>query len=212
MQTTPRHMEKLMQLLMQLLMQQTQPIAKPGCGPLFYQTSSNSLIKRAGLVLLAAALALVPAIAPALPSDANQPIQIEGDDAKIDQINETIVYTGNVEVVQGTLRVWGDKMIVKISGDQVKQITTLGGPARYSQQLEGNQGKVNAHANSIVYYTAQERIFLNGDASLKQKGNALQSESIRYNIVSGKVDASAGEKPGRVRMQLAPQTRPPAEE
>ena len=72
-------------------------------------------------------------------SDAQQPIHIEGDDAKIDQHNETIVYTGAVEVVQGTLRVSGDKMIVKIKGDQVEQITTVGKPAHYKQQLDDDQ-------------------------------------------------------------------------
>ena len=157
------------------------------------------------LVLLCAGYT---AAAAALASDADQPIHIEGDDAEIDQANETIVYTGSVEVVQGTLRVRGDKMVVKISGDQVQQITTIGGPARYSQELEDNQGRVNAHAESIVYYTALERIYLNGKASLVQKGNELHGESIRYDIVNGKVDASAGDKPGRVRMQLDPQSRP----
>ncbi|MEM7096866.1 MAG: lipopolysaccharide transport periplasmic protein LptA [Pseudomonadota bacterium] len=158
--------------------------------------------------MLALVLTCCPALVNALASDADQPIHIEGDDAEIDQANETIVYTGSVEVVQGTLRVHGDRMVVKISGDQVQQITTTGGPARYSQELEDDQGQVNAHAKSIVYHTAQERIYLNGKASLVQKGNELHGESIRYDIVNGKVDASAGNKPGRVRMQLDPQARP----
>lgn len=142
----------------------------------------------------------------ALASDADQPIHIEGDDAEIDQNNETIVYTGSVEVVQGTLRVQGDRMVVKIKGDQVERITTIGAPARYQQELEDDQGVVHAHADSIIYHTAAERIYLNGKASLIQQGNELEGESIRYDIVNGKVDASAGDKPGRVRMQLDPQT------
>ena len=147
----------------------------------------------------------------AIASDADQPIHIEGDDAEIDQNNETIIYTGSVEIVQGTLRVQGDKMVVKINGDQVERITTLGSPARYQQELEDDQGEVRARADSIIYHTAAERIYLNGKATLIQKGNELQGESIRYDIVKGKVDASAGDKPGRVRMQLDPASRPPAE-
>ncbi len=145
----------------------------------------------------------------ALRSDADQPIHIEGDDAEIDQNNETIVYTGSVEVVQGTLRVRGDKMVVKVKGNQVERITTIGSPARYEQELEDDQGNVNAHADSIIYHTAQERIYLNGKAALAQKGNELRGESIRYDVVNGKVDASAGDKPGRVSMKLDPQSRPP---
>jgi len=174
---------------------------------LFYQSNSRTLeLLRASLLVLTAGL---PHAVLGLASDADQPIHIEGDDAEIDQNNETIVYTGSVKVVQGTLRVQGDRMVVKINGDQVERITTVGKPARYRQQLEDDQGEVHAHANSIIYHTAEERIYLNGSASLVQKGNELQGESIRYDIVKGKVDASAGDKPGRVRMQLDPKSRPP---
>ena len=161
-------------------------------------------------MLHAAALLCLALAAPAhaLRSDADQPIHIEGDDAEIDQNNETIVYTGSVEVVQGTLRVKGDRMVVKINGDQVERITTIGSPARYEQKLEDDQGNVNAHADSIIYHTSAERIYLNGKATLAQKGNELSGESIRYDIVNGKVDASAGDKPGRVSMKLDPQSRP----
>lgn len=161
----------------------------------------------AGLLLVCAGL--LPGAAWALREDAQQPIHIEGDDAEIDQNNETIVYTGSVQVAQGTLRVFGDRMVVKISGDQVERITTLGTPATYSQQLEADEGEVRANADTIIYHTSAERIYLNGRATLEQQGNKLSGESIRYDIVNGKVDASAGDKPGRVRMQLDPATPRP---
>lgn len=154
--------------------------------------------------LLIAGFALLSPSASALREDADQPIHIEGNDTVIDQANETIVYTGDVEVVQGTLRVAGDKMVVKVKNEQVQQITTIGTPARYKQQLEDDQGEVEAQADSIVYHTSQERIYLNGRATLVQQGNKLAGESIRYDIVKGQVDASAGETSGRVRMELSP--------
>lgn len=173
-----------------------------------YQASLN----RANPANFAARLAFAGALlgtlfcvpAWALRSDAEQPIHIEGDDAQIDQSNETIVYTGDVQVVQGTLRVKGDRLIVKINGDQVERITTIGSPARYAQQLEDDQGAVEAQAEKIIYHTSAERVYLNGSATLVQKGNELRGESIRYDIVNGKVDASAGTNSGRVRMQLDP--------
>lgn len=172
---------------------------------MFYPSSSISrnLIPVRTLVLAAICLLFSP-YSQALRTDAEQPIHIEGDDAEIDQSNETIVYTGSVEVVQGTLRVFGDRMVVMIKGDQVERIITEGGPARYQQELEDEQGEVEAEAQSIVYHTSAERIYLNGEATLTQMGNTLTGESIRYDIVNGKVDASAGETPGRVRMILMP--------
>jgi lipopolysaccharide export system protein LptA len=176
---------------------------------LYYQSSSRNRSRLARGLLLGATVALVALPSHALREDANQPIHIEGDDAEIDQNSETIVYTGSVEVVQGTLRVKGDRMVVKINGDQVERITTLGSPARYQQQLEDAKGEVRAHADSIIYHTAEERVYLNGAASLTQQGNQLDGESIRYDIVNGKVDASAGDKPGRVRLQLDPKRPKP---
>ena len=103
--------------------------------------------------MIISVLTLPPA--QALRSDADQPIHIEGDDAEIDQTNETIVYTGSVEIIQGTLRVFGDKMIVKIKGDQVERIITEGAPATYRQELEDDQGEVEAEAESIIYHTTE---------------------------------------------------------
>ena len=95
-------------------------------------------------------------------------------------------------------------MVVKVKDNQVQQIITEGGPARYRQRLEDDQGEVEAEADSIIYHTSAERIYLNGEATLTQLGNTLSGESIRYDIVNGKVDASTGDKPGRVRMTLVP--------
>ncbi len=178
---------------------------------MFYPSSSRNPEAGAatgGLLtwLLAAVVLCSAAPTWALLSDADQPIHIEGDNAEIDQQNGTIVYTGSVQVAQGTLRVNGEKMVVKIRGDQVQRITTTGSPARYQQELEDHPGGVIAHADAIIYHTAAERVYLKGKATLVQKGNELQGESIRYDIVNGKVDASAGE--GRVTMTLDPSTRP----
>lgn len=182
--------------------------------PLYYPNNSRipklpkpTIKALLNLLAILSSVAVLPA-GWAIASDADQPIHIEGDNAEIDQNNETIVYSGSVQVVQGTLRVKGDRMVVKINGDQVERITTIGAPARYRQKLEADQGDVVANADSIIYHTAQERIYLNGSATLTQKGNELKGESIRYDIVRGTVDASAGTKKGRVQMQLSPQSRP----
>jgi lipopolysaccharide export system protein LptA len=142
-------------------------------------------------------------VAHALQSDADQPIHIESDDAEIDQNNETIIYTGSVKVIQGSLTVSGERMVVDIKNDQVERITTLGSPAKYSQQLEDDQGTVRASADSIIYHTNSERVVLEGRAEIEQLGSTLRGESIRYNIVQGRIDAN-GNQGERVRMQLDP--------
>jgi lipopolysaccharide export system protein LptA len=142
----------------------------------------------------------------ALAEDADKPIHIIGKNAEMDRVAKTLVYHGDVRVDQGTLRVIADTMVVEYEADRVVRITATGTPARYQQQLEGDQGHVHANASEIVYHTQTEALDLKGKAYLLQRGNELQGEVIRYDIVAGKVDAHATSS-GPVRMILQPARR-----
>lgn len=160
------------------------------------------------------ACALVPVVfsglsgqALALSEDADKPIHIIGKTAEMDREAKTLVYRGNVRIDQGSLRVVADQMVVEYEADRVVRITATGAPARYQQQLEGNQGHVHANAREIVYHTQSEALDLKGKAHLLQRGNELKGDVIRYDIVAGKVDARAAST-GPVRMILQPARQP----
>ncbi len=139
----------------------------------------------------------------ALPEDAAQPIHIQADSLEMDQQAQRGVYRGSVRVDQGTLRVTADEMIVEIRDNKVIKITASGNPAHYQQQLEDNEGQVEADASIIIYHTLEERLDLRGNALLTQEGNEISGDYIRYDIVAGKVDVQA-EKDGRIRVKLEP--------
>ncbi len=159
------------------------------------------------LLMLLAAMG-VSMNAHALPDDAGQPIHIRGDNAEFDQNNGLLIYTGEVRIDQGTLRVTADRMVVEYRDDQVVKITAEGKPASYQQQLESDEGLVNADAKTIVYHTTAEKVDLIGDAFLTQEGNEFQGSVIRYNIRQGRVDAESGnDAPVRMMLQPAPVER-----
>jgi len=151
-------------------------------------------------------LAAAPA-ARALPQDADQPIHIRADAAEMDQGNDQIVYRGAVRVDQGTLRVDADRITIEYEDQKVVRIVAEGSPASYRQELENPAGEVIAEATTIVYLTREERLELQGTASLSQQGNEISGETILYDIVAGKVEAVSGEG-GSVRMVLQPASRP----
>ena len=153
--------------------------------------------------LFAALLTLLPTVSVGLPDDADKPIHITGASAQIDQRSQTLVYKGNVRIDQGTLRVVADTMVVEYRNERVVRIVASGRPARYQQELQSNQGHVHANARTIVYHTQEEALDLEGNAQLVQRGSELTGERIRYDIIAGKVDATANEK-GPVRMVLQP--------
>jgi lipopolysaccharide export system protein LptA len=149
---------------------------------------------------------LLGPVALALPEDADQPIHIRADNAEIDQDQQLVIYRGQVQVDQGTLRVNADEMTVEYRDQKVVRITATGNPAHYQQQIEVNEDQVKARSSTIVYHTQDERLNLVGDAYLSQKGNEITGDEITYDIVAGKVDAHSNTS-GPVRMILQPATR-----
>ncbi|MCZ6709509.1 MAG: lipopolysaccharide transport periplasmic protein LptA [Gammaproteobacteria bacterium] len=152
--------------------------------------------------LWASSVIFVP-IAVALPEDADQPIHIRADNAEIDQQQGLAIYRGDVRVEQGTLRVTADEMTVTYVDQKVVRITAKGNPAHYQQQIEVGRENVTAHSSVIIYFTQEERLDLLGDAYLIQEGSEITGDLITYDIVAGKVDATA-EKDERIRMILQP--------
>ena len=157
----------------------------------------------AGIGLALAVAAAAPA--QALPEDAEQPIHILAESAEVERQEGRIVYIGSVRVEQGSLRVNAERMVVDYAAGKVVRITATGAPAHYTQDLEADAGQVEADASTIVYHTRESRIDLQGNAHLKQSGNSLIGDLIRYDIVAGRVDSGASGQ-GPVRTTLMPAT------
>lgn len=171
--------------------------------PRRYRPRLTSRHWRTSTLGLALALALgQPAFG--LPEDADQPIHIQADNAEIDEQAERAVYRGAVQIDQGTLRVTAEEITVEWRNQKVFRIIATGKPAQYTQQIEADEDRVQANANTIVYYTQEERLDLKGDAHLSQQGNTISGDLIQYDIVAGKVAATAADdRPVRMILQPA---------
>ena len=131
-----------------------------------------------------------------LPSDSDKPIHIEADAGEMDQKQGTALYSGNVRLNRGTLKVNADTMTIELNdNDQLTQLTAKGkenGPqAHFQQQVEAGKAEVIADADIIVYFADEEKIELRGNAHLTQDDNELRGQLIIYDVKAGKVDASA---------------------
>ena len=131
-------------------------------------------------------------MASALPDDADKPINIRADSVEYDQNGNRIIYRGSVQVDQGTLRVTAETMTIDLQdGKKVLRIVAEDTPAHYQQQIEVDEEPVRAQALTIIYHTQDERVDLKGDGNLGQEGSTLTGDLIVYDIVAGRVDASA---------------------
>lgn len=143
----------------------------------------------------------------ALPEDARQPIQITADNARFDEKSGEAVYRGKVQIVQGTLRVNGDSLTLKVDGEgNLLNARTLGKPAQYEQKTDPAKGLVKADANEILFDNTTGVITLLGNAVLRQDNANFSGPRIVYSTVRKQIEAT-GDATQRVQLTFPPSAR-----
>lgn len=169
---------------------------------------------RASVRLLAAALisvwALLPLSLQALPTDSQQPINIQSNKAsqKAEGNNEKTEYFGNVLMTQGSMKIQGEHVVINSENRKVTTIIATGTPASFEQQSNLETPPIKAQANTIRYQLKNETITLLEQASIEQDGSLVSGEEIKYNIAAERVNASGGNTDDtRVNMVLMPSAK-----
>ncbi|HWV15622.1 MAG TPA: lipopolysaccharide transport periplasmic protein LptA [Cellvibrio sp.] len=161
------------------------------------------------LSLLSSLLLCLPfSAAQALPSDRNQEIQISSNSASIDSKQGVTILTGAVKVVQGTLEITAEKVILHYDKNQkLESLVASGAPARYQQQPDVDKPVIHAEASNITYEVSKQHVALDKNAFVEQNGATTRGGHIDYDMKSGTVSASgAGNATNRVEFVIPPQT------
>lgn len=151
-------------------------------------------------------LCLLPTMASALPGDRNQAIEIESHEAIREDAKGLTVYTGDVSITQGTIKIRADKVTVQSTNNRVTSIVCTGNPASYQQQPKPESALVIARGDTIRYSLDSDVILLLGNASLKQEEATLNGERIEYDLKQEVIRAKGGQENGkeRIRMVIPP--------
>lgn len=144
-------------------------------------------------------------LASALPEDRKQAINLSSDKATYE--NNRGIYTGNVNMSQGSLKIRADKLIIVESDRKVEKVIAHGSPAYFEQQPRAEEGVVVASAQLIEYSLSSEEILLQKDATIRHQGSKIQGDRIVYSGRKQMVIADGGSHKleGRVQMTLQPQ-------
>ena len=143
--------------------------------------------------LLFITLSLLPALVLALPSDREQPINIEADHAQLDDERGVTQYKGNAILTQGTLRITGD--IITFYYDDNQQITKAiaeGNLAKYQQIHKQGEEPVKARALQMEYHAKAQKIYLLGDGYVLKDGDKITGNRIEYDITKNIVHVNSG--------------------
>lgn len=143
------------------------------------------------LLALAAALVWACGQAVALPDDTEQPIHITTDEALRDEKTGRTVYQGNVELVQGTIKITADRITFYRLENEAERIVAEGSPARMQQRPEPDSPLMHAHGDIIEYFRSEERVQLRENAQVEQDGSTVRGDLIDYFINQQLVKAAA---------------------
>ena len=127
----------------------------------------------------------------ALENDTEQPIHITTDEALRDEKTGRTVYQGNVELIQGTIRITADKITFYSDATEADRIVAEGTPARMQQQPEPDSELMHARGLIIEYFRNEERIEVRENAEVEQDGSTVRGDKIDYFITEQLVKAAA---------------------
>lgn len=141
------------------------------------------------LVLCGAAAAYGPFVGAALAqttvttgltADPTLPIEVEADQLSVDQATGVAVFSGNVRVKQGELRVTAPKATLNYNEDRTEiQTVHLEGGVTLTNGVEVVQGQ------DAVYTVPDGVVVLTGDVVVTQGPSTIAGPRLTYNLEAG---------------------------
>jgi lipopolysaccharide export system protein LptA len=136
-------------------------------------------------------LCLPATIAHSLPDDRDQAIHITADKALRNEVEGVTIYSGNVELVQGSMELEADTLTIYHTTETADEIIATGSPAKMRQQPELDKEIVHAHAKVITYFKSEDRVHLQTDAHIEQEGAVVDGDTIDYFITKQLITAES---------------------
>lgn len=164
----------------------------------------------AGLALAAVMAALVPALPARAAQDKVLPVQIEANQAQLNDKTGISVYTGDVKITRGELVLTGSRLVITRQENRSDYIADLtGSPAHLNQGVTDQvEQPITGSAHEIRYLTADQVVTLKGDAVLHRQNDLLRGDTIRYDVQTDKIIANGqGAGNGRVRIIIHPKKK-----
>jgi len=128
--------------------------------------------------------------------DASQPIEVTSDSLSVDQTTGNAVFSGNVIIVQGDLRMAaGEVSVVYGTGEtrEVREVLASGGVLL-------TRGQDAAEGNEALYSVETATVVLTGDVLVTQGQTTIAGDRMNIDLNTGN-----GTVEGRVRTILQPE-------
>ncbi len=174
-------------------------------------TSGKNLWQKISTFALTFAVCLSSSLSWALDSDRQQPLEIAADQAELNEGEGFSIYSGNVIITQGTMKIEASQVKVTFNDQGINTMLATDGHhdglAYMSQQSEpsatGKSELMEAWGERIDFQINTEYLTVLGRAKLIQQGNQFSGHQILFDMPKDSVKASGGQGK-RVNMTFLP--------
>lgn len=150
-------------------------------------------------------------------ADRDKPIELEADNLTSNDAKKISVYTGNVILTQGTLKILADKLVVREDKDGFQHSTATGNPTTFRQKMEGKEEYIQGSGQRIEYDGRMDKVQLYVKAWVKRGEDIVRGDYIMYDagaeyaeVIGGPQGATAENPKGRVHAVIQPKSKAPA--
>jgi len=164
--------------------------------------NNNTSPRRSRRAACAAAFAaaLVAAFpATAEKADRDKPIRYSANNLDGNETEQTVLLSGKVEILQGTIVLKADRVVLKQQPDGTYNVSATGKPVTFRQKMDNSDEYVDAQALRIEYLGSKDLVELYDQSWIKRGKDELRGSFLTYNSATG---AFAG----RGNSPTAPQT------
>lgn len=158
-------------------------------------------------IMATVALVLLSGLAFAMPDDKNQPIELTADAADINEAKNISIYTGNVDLRQGTMQILCDVLTVyHVDGNAERMVAEAKGAGqivRFKQQTP--DGLMKGRAMTVEYFVDKDEVFLIEKAWVKNVQDTMESDRITWDRTKGRIKGGKAAKgDSRVKFVIQP--------
>lgn len=157
--------------------------------------------------LAVAIVCAFPLASLALKSDRDQPIRVSSDSVDVNQKHGLSKYSGNVILIQGTLRIEANEVLVYFRKNKVDKVFANGKPVKFRQRLDGQEREIEAAARRVQFYVLKNQLDLFDDVVFQQGQDTFRSPVVRYNLNTMQLIADGGNNAQRVHSVLQPRKK-----
>lgn len=150
-------------------------------------------------------VSLVNSNALALESDFDQPIHVSSVKQHASMKTNTIIFTDEVLLTQGSIKITADKLTVIRGSKPNHETMTAEGDVAVFHQIQDDGKPLDAEAKHIIYDVAKGKITLTKNAQVKQLDSQVNGAKIVYFLETQELNVSTDQnKQERVKTVFLP--------